>query len=75
MKEKRRGDLSKFLNGENWTFIKDGLDDFRDGLPPIVDGSSVLSVSLCNASCPNPACIFHRTIKACHLILRDCLQG
>ena len=30
-------DTSKFLQGKNWTFIKDGLDDFRDGLPPPVE--------------------------------------
>jgi len=24
----------KLLDAKQWTFIKDGLDDFRDGLPP-----------------------------------------
>ena len=31
-------EASKLLNAKNWTFIKDGLDDFRDGLPPPVEG-------------------------------------
>ncbi len=22
------------INTKNWKFVKDGLDDFRDGLPP-----------------------------------------
>lgn len=35
-------DTSKFLAGRNWTFLKDGLDDFRDGLPPPVDGGIIL---------------------------------
>ena len=24
----------RILNGKEWVFIKEGLDDFRDGLPP-----------------------------------------
>ncbi|XP_067664046.1 protein FAM47E-like [Haliotis asinina] len=31
-------DTSKSLVGRNWVFLKDGLDDFRDGLPPAVEG-------------------------------------
>ena len=31
-------DTSQFLHGKKWTFVKDGLDDFRDGLPPNADG-------------------------------------
>lgn len=38
-------DTSEFLHGQNWTFVKDGLDDFRDGLPPPVEGGVVLNVS------------------------------
>ncbi|CAH1777660.1 unnamed protein product [Owenia fusiformis] len=34
IKSKKPTDVSKMLVGKNWTFIKDGLDDFRDGLPP-----------------------------------------
>ncbi len=34
-------DTSKFLHGKNWTFLKDGLDDFRDGLPPPVEGDDI----------------------------------
>ncbi len=25
------------MNTKNWKFVKDGLDDFRDGLPPSHD--------------------------------------
>ena len=25
------------VNTKNWKFVKDGLDDFRDGLPPSHD--------------------------------------
>jgi hypothetical protein len=32
------------LNAKNWSFIKDGLDDFRDGLPPPVEGDIMLKV-------------------------------
>lgn len=38
-------DTSKFLHGRNWTFLKDGLDDFRDGLPPPADGDIILQPS------------------------------
>ena len=31
-------------NTLNWLFMKDGLDDFRDGLPPAVHGSDFLKV-------------------------------
>ncbi|CAD5112581.1 DgyrCDS1794 [Dimorphilus gyrociliatus] len=34
MKGKTKDDTSKVLVGRNWTFLKYGLDDFRDGLPP-----------------------------------------
>ena len=27
----------KFLDAKNWTFIKSGLDDFREGVPPSHD--------------------------------------
>ena len=29
---------SKFFDSSEWSFVKDGLDDFRDGLPPMVEG-------------------------------------
>ena len=29
---------STFFDSSEWSFIKDGLDDFRDGLPPVVEG-------------------------------------
>lgn len=35
-------DTSKNLTGKDWTFLKDGLDDFRDGLPPAVEGSDFI---------------------------------
>ena len=30
-------DHSSTLDASSWTFIKDGLDDFRDGMPPSID--------------------------------------
>ncbi|XP_013402325.1 protein FAM47E [Lingula anatina] len=35
-------DTSKMLIGKDWMFIKDGLDDFRDGLPPQVDDGDIM---------------------------------
>ena len=46
LKSRKPGDLSKALQGGQWTFVQDGLDDFRDGLPPRVDGQSVYKVNL-----------------------------
>jgi hypothetical protein len=37
-------DTSKHLVGRNWLFVKDGLDDFRDGYPPPVEGDIILKV-------------------------------
>ena len=34
-------ETSKLLSAKNWSFIKDGLDDFRDGLPPPVEGDDI----------------------------------
>ncbi|XP_067948879.1 protein FAM47E-like [Watersipora subatra] len=34
--------VSKFLNTKDWTFVKDGLDDFRDGLPPAAPGGDII---------------------------------
>ena len=34
-------DTSAFLQGKNWTFMRDGLDDFRDGLPPSHDNEDI----------------------------------
>jgi hypothetical protein len=31
---KNPNNTEKLLNAKQWIFIKDGLDDFRDGLPP-----------------------------------------
>jgi hypothetical protein len=39
-------DTSKNLIGKNWIFLKDGLDDFRDGLPPPVEGDILIKVSV-----------------------------
>ncbi len=33
------------MDTKNWKFVKDGLDDFRDGLPPSHD-DIILEVSL-----------------------------
>ncbi|KAL5012125.1 hypothetical protein ScPMuIL_010676 [Solemya velum] len=43
-------DTSKCLVGKNWIFVKDGLDDFRDGLPPPVKGDVLIK----NAKGPGP---------------------
>lgn len=44
VKTKNPRDTSKFLIGKNWTFTKDGLDDFRDGLPPPQSDGDLLKV-------------------------------
>ncbi|PAA71295.1 hypothetical protein BOX15_Mlig005114g1 [Macrostomum lignano] len=36
------GNPGKVNVGKDWVFVKDGLDDFRDGLPPITEGSVVI---------------------------------
>ncbi|XP_071486113.1 protein FAM47E-like [Diadema antillarum] len=41
LKSKKPGDVSKTLQSGQWTYVQDGLDDFRDGLPPRVDGEMV----------------------------------
>ena len=38
--------ISKFQNTKDWTFVKDGLDDFRDGLPPPAHDSDIIQVRL-----------------------------
>ncbi|XP_077984270.1 protein FAM47E-like [Glandiceps talaboti] len=37
LKSKKPTDVSGTLLGSHWTFLKTGLDDFRDGLPPPVE--------------------------------------
>ena len=44
IKSRKPTDTNKNLVGKNWLFMKDGLDDFRDGLPPPVDGDITLKV-------------------------------
>lgn len=34
LKAKYANDVNPTLNHRNWTFVKTGLDDFRDGMPP-----------------------------------------
>ena len=46
IKSLNKNDSSQLLIAKNWTFLKDGLDDFRDGLPPPIDGDTVLKVGL-----------------------------
>jgi hypothetical protein len=46
IKARRPSETDKNLVGKNWLFLKDGLDDFRDGLPPPVEGDITLKVSL-----------------------------
>ncbi|WAQ99106.1 FA47E-like protein [Mya arenaria] len=45
IKDKKPTDTDKNLVGKNWLFLKDGLDDFRDGLPPPVEGDVTLKSS------------------------------
>merc|ERR1711971_112913 len=45
LKSLKPTDTSKSLVGKHWLFLKDGLDDFRDGLPPPVEGDIVLKGS------------------------------
>ena len=45
IKSLKPSDTSHYLVGKDWIFVKDGLDDFRDGLPPAVDGNVFLKVS------------------------------
>ncbi|XP_050417207.1 protein FAM47E [Patella vulgata] len=35
------GETSKCLIAKDWMFLKDGLDDYRDGLPPPANGEEV----------------------------------
>ena len=58
-------DTSKFLTGRNWTFLKDGLDDFRDGLPPPVEGGMVLQVNekLCQANFGKLRMCYHISLR------------
>jgi len=42
IKKLKPGERDHSSNTVNWTFMKDGLDDFRDGLPPAVQGSDFL---------------------------------
>ena len=44
IKSLKPSDTSKSLHGKNWLFLKDGLDDFRDGLPPPIEGDVTLKV-------------------------------
>jgi len=34
LRNKYSKDVNPILNHKNWTFVKNGLDDFRDGMPP-----------------------------------------
>ncbi|XP_071847032.1 protein FAM47E-like isoform X2 [Apostichopus japonicus] len=51
LKNRKPGDLDKSLVGAKWQFAHDGLDDFRDGLPPNVEGS--IMVKGCKQLEPN----------------------
>ncbi|KAI8798489.1 protein FAM47E-like isoform X1 [Biomphalaria glabrata] len=42
LKNLKPGELYKNSSTQNWIFLKDGLDDFRDGLPPPVQGSDFI---------------------------------
>ncbi|KAK3100779.1 hypothetical protein FSP39_025196 [Pinctada imbricata] len=42
IKSLKPSDTSKTLVGKNWIFVKDGLDDFRDGLPPLTQGDILI---------------------------------
>ena len=34
LRNKYSKDVNPILNHKNWTFVRNGLDDFRDGMPP-----------------------------------------
>ncbi|GFR90649.1 protein FAM47E-like [Elysia marginata] len=42
IKQLKPGERINSHNTKNWVFMKDGLDDFRDGLPPVVQGSDFI---------------------------------
>lgn len=42
IKQLKPGERINSHNTKNWIFMKDGLDDFRDGLPPVVQGSDFI---------------------------------
>lgn len=44
-------DTCKSLSGKTWTFLKDGLDDFRDGLPPPLDNGFLIEVCTLSHVC------------------------
>lgn len=46
IKNRKPSDTDKNLVGKDWLFLKDGLDDFRDGLPPPVEGDITLKVCI-----------------------------
>ena len=39
---KKLKQCSGTLVGSSWTFVKKGLDDFRDGMPPYVPGDEMV---------------------------------
>lgn len=45
------------MDTKNWKFVKDGLDDFRDGLPPSHD-SIILEVISYSSQGHRPVCLF-----------------
>lgn len=42
LKSLKAKEISKTLVGKNWVLLKNGLDDFRDGLPPVTDGNFII---------------------------------
>ncbi|GFN82172.1 protein fam47e-like [Plakobranchus ocellatus] len=42
IKQLKPGERINSHHTKNWVFMKDGLDDFRDGLPPVVQGSDFI---------------------------------
>lgn len=63
--------MDKSLVGAKWQFAHDGLDDFRDGLPPNVEGSIMVKVSntICRANIKGFVLIVNQVVRTGNLIV------
>ena len=52
LRTKYSKDVNPILNHKNWTYIKSGLDDFRDGMPPDAAQGSYLNLVKIHLSPP-----------------------
>lgn len=71
--------FSDSLNGQRWIFLKKGLDDFRDGVPPLPDNMVVygrerpVSISCQNSTLkPSPTALWKGRKK--HAKTQVCLS-